>query len=123
VVQYHTKQIVNFLPEAQREFLVHHVKNFVKTNQSLALMHKLNILVGGLPIKKQTFAEKKYIVKNFDQLVQVYNTWIVDNPDLGQPYTDSTMDEQTQAEKAVWTANLALDNSATVTPLLTAAND
>jgi hypothetical protein len=86
-------------------------------------MHKLNILVGGLPIKKQTFAEKKYIVKNFDQLVQVYNTWIVDNPDLGQPYTDSTMDEQTQAEKAVWTANLALDNSATVTPLLTAAND
>jgi hypothetical protein len=123
VVQYHTKQIVDFLPETQREFLLHHVKNFVKANQSLALMNKLNILAGGLPIKKQTFAEKKYIVKNFDQLCQVYNDWIADNPDLGEPYTESVMTAQAEAEKAVWNSSLALAAPTTVTSLLTAAND
>jgi hypothetical protein len=43
-------------------------------------------LVSGVPIKLQTLAEKKKIIKNFDECVEVYNNWVDEN-NMGEKYT------------------------------------
>ena len=65
-------------------------------------MQKLGILPSGIPIKKQTMAEKKSIVKNFNECQDAYNNWIVKYPNLGQPISDDCVSVQIQKDKKFW---------------------
>ena len=65
-------------------------------------MVKLGIMISGPPIKKQTLDDKHRIIKNFDELIKVYNCWIDKNPSIGEPFDDHTMQTQISSESNFW---------------------
>ena len=67
-------------------------------------MQDLGILPnsGHIPIKKQTLSAKKFMVKNFDQCVDAYNNWILQNPEIGQPFDDTQLLNQAEQENNIW---------------------
>ena len=65
-------------------------------------MQELGILVTGIPIKKQTLAGKKAMVKNWNECIEVYNKWTEQWPDLGQPMTTDSVDQQIKLEQHLW---------------------
>jgi hypothetical protein len=71
-------------------------------------MVESGILVSPPPIKKQTLAEKKHIIKNYNHLLKVYNKCILANPEMGLPLDSSTLDHFAQLERNHWnpTTNL-----------------
>ena len=103
--------IVSQSNPAAVDFLKHHRQGFDNVNSAIKKMQQLDIIVSPPPIKKQTLAEKMHIISNFDQCLDLYNEWIVHNPELGQPL--SSVDLQSQAEKEYdfWNSftNLAVD--------------
>jgi hypothetical protein len=62
----------------------------------------LGIVIGGPPIKKQTLVEKIKIVKNFDQLTNIYNQWAISHPDTASPINMDHMSDQIQQESQFW---------------------
>ena len=103
------KNLNNLLPATHQEFLNQHNEIYVKSSESIGNMVESGILVSPPPIKKQTLAEKKHIIKNYNHLLEVYNKWILDNPDMGLPLDASTLDHFAQLERNHWnpTANLS----------------
>jgi hypothetical protein len=109
----HNDQSINGLPVALKEsaaqliisqsgpaaiqFLKQHHQGFDNVNSAIRKMQQLDIIVTPPPIKKQTLSEKMHIINNFDQCLDLYNTWIGGHPDLGTPL--SNMDIQSKAEK------------------------
>jgi hypothetical protein len=66
-------------------------------------MGELGIMLGnGIPIKKQTFAEKRVMIKNFQECADVYNEWIGRNPTVGQPIDTTDLEKHVQAELEFW---------------------
>jgi hypothetical protein len=65
-------------------------------------MIDLGIIVTGPPIKKQTLSEKQKIVKNFDQLLEIYNQWSEQNLDICQPMTSTEVVDKTANENYFW---------------------
>jgi hypothetical protein len=102
IVTTEVKNIVKYLPEDRRNFVKHNLKNYLTVNQSIKRMIELGILISPVPIKKQTLKEKKFIVKNFDECVAVYNNWIEHNPNIGEPITDENIEQANDREKSVW---------------------
>ena len=102
IVTTEVKNIVKYLPEDRRNFVKHNLKNYLTVNQSIKRMIELGILISPVPIKKQTLKEKKFIVKNFDECVAVYNNWIEHNPNIGEPVTDENIEQANDREKSVW---------------------
>jgi hypothetical protein len=92
-----TQLIVSQSCPATMQFLKHHQQGFDNVNNAIKKMEQLDIIISPPPIKKQTLAEKMYMIDNFDQCLDLYNTWIDHHPDLGQPL--SKVDLQSQAEK------------------------
>ena len=65
------------------------------------------------PIKKQILAEKKHIIRNYQNLLDVYNQWIEQNPDMGNPLNNDMLDQFAELEKKQWNpTSLALAISA-----------
>jgi hypothetical protein len=66
-------------------------------------MGELGIMLGnGIPIKKQTFAEKRVMIKNFQECTDVYNEWISRNPTIGRPIDTTDIAQHVQAELEFW---------------------
>jgi hypothetical protein len=65
-------------------------------------MVKDGIMISHPPIKKQTLAEKKHLIKNYQYLLNVYNQWIQQNPDLGKPLDNDTLDRFADIESTRW---------------------
>jgi len=76
--------------------------NYKIANDTVDEMVKLGILQFSIPIKKQTFAEKKYIVKNFEECLQMYNTWIDENQKLGKPMSDKDVEQHIEQDRSTW---------------------
>jgi hypothetical protein len=100
-----TQPLINFLPEQHQKYLNRHQQNYQQSLSNISTMVSQGIIVTAPPIKKQTLAEKKHIVRNYKHLLQVYNTWIEQNPSLGHPLDESTLDQFAQEEHARWTPN------------------
>ncbi len=66
-------------------------------------MIELGIIISGPPIKKQTLGEKKKIVKNFNQLIEIFNQWAELNPDISSTVTDDGITNSIQTENQFWT--------------------
>ena len=92
----------SYLPQTHTEFLNHHTKQYQSTNNAIAEMVKQKIMISAPPIKKQTLAEKKYIVKNFEQCLSIYNEWIAMNPSIGNPVDLDVMDSVADIERRRW---------------------
>jgi hypothetical protein len=97
----HRNVAVNLDP-GRRQFLAENADNYLKAVGSIEKMLELNILVTNPPIKKQTLAEKKLIVKNFDQCVEVYNNWIQQNPSIGSMVTSDQLLLDSETEQKFW---------------------
>lgn len=94
--------IVDKLPIEQKTFIEKHKSNYTKANISINHMVRLGLLVSNIPIKKHTFAEKKFIIKNFDECIAVFNNWILENPNLGTPIDDGKLKLSFESDSATW---------------------
>lgn len=97
-----TKNLNTLLPITHQKFLDQHNESYNKSQKLIVDMVKSGILVSAPPIKKQTLAEKKHIIKNYDHLLEVYNKWISLNSDIGLPVDSSTLEHFAQLERKRW---------------------
>jgi hypothetical protein len=94
--------LTNNIPESHQNFYFTHLSNYQKVNQTIDAMIKLDIIVTPPPIKKQTLAEKRYMVKNFEQCVDAYNDWIEKNPGVSEILEISEIERQIKKEYDFW---------------------
>jgi hypothetical protein len=94
--------IFSLLPQDRQGQLSFAKQGYVEAQKTIDQMIKLGIVISGPPIKKQTLAEKAKIVKNFDQLTEIYNHWAVDNPAIATPMTAKDVSNQVQQENQFW---------------------
>jgi hypothetical protein len=94
--------IFSLLPQERQSELSFAKQGYVEAQKTIDQMIKLGIVISGPPIKKQTLAEKAKIVKNFDQLTEIYNQWAINNPDIATPIADQDVSTQVQQENQFW---------------------
>jgi hypothetical protein len=58
-----------------QNFLIANINSYQTANLAISELVEDKILVTPIPIKLQTLAEKAMIVKNFSEIVEVYNNW------------------------------------------------
>lgn len=97
-----SQSLSKLLPVAHQDFLNQHQHKYQTALTNISTMVATGVLVSPPPIKKQTLAEKKHIIKNYSHLLEVYNKWIRLNPDIGLPLEESTLDQFAQAERNQW---------------------
>jgi hypothetical protein len=95
--------LIELLPEEHQNFLNQHRSTYSTSMNHITQMVNDGLMISAPPIKKQTLAEKKHTIKNYQHLLKVYNLWIEHNPDMGQPLTNDTLDQFANIEKIRWT--------------------
>jgi hypothetical protein len=95
-------RVQDYLKSHHKDFLDQHETNYKIAKKSIEQMQEIGILQNTIPIKKQTLAEKKFIVKNFEECIEVYNNWISKYPDLGNPISDKVLTYDMQEENKKW---------------------
>lgn len=91
----------NQLTVPDQAHLKEHGRKYVETYMGIDSLVKNGTLVTGVPIKLQTLAEKRKVIKNFDQCIEVYNKW-VDQNNLGEHYTNNDLKEIANKESSFW---------------------
>jgi hypothetical protein len=94
--------IFSLLSQERQSELSFAKQGYVEAQKTIDQMIKLGIVIGGPPIKKQTLAEKAKIVKNFDQLTEIYNQWAVDNPAIANSLSVNDVSYQVLQENQFW---------------------
>jgi len=84
-----------------QNYLMEHSQKYVSAYKGIEQLVKQGALVSGIPIKLQTMAEKKKVIKNFDECVDVYNKW-VDQNNLGTKYTNDELKQIANEEVKNW---------------------
>jgi len=97
-----SKLLSELLPMDHQNFLDQHQHKYQTALTNISTMVASGVLLSPPPVKKQTLAEKKHIIKNYNHLLEVYNQWIVLNPDMGLPLEESTLEKFAQAERDRW---------------------
>lgn len=97
--------IKNCIVNHHSDFLNTHISQYQDASTAIQKMVDLGILTNTVPIKKQTLNEKKSIVKNFDECLDMYNSWIVDHPDIGAQLTKTELLESSNNEQVQWFSN------------------
>lgn len=95
--------IQNLLPVAHKNFLEKHRARYYNAVESIIKMQDLGILPSTIPIKKQTLAEKLYLIKNLDQCVQAFNSWAQDHPDITEAIDINSLKQAAEIEyQTMW---------------------
>jgi hypothetical protein len=94
--------IFSLLPHERQTELSFAKQGYLTAQQTIDKMVELGIIISGPPIKKQTLAEKKKIIKNFDQLTDGYNQWTKKNPDLYLPINHNDIVSRISEELDFW---------------------
>jgi hypothetical protein len=84
-----------------QNYLLSHGEKYVKAADGIDLLVKNGTLLTGVPIKLQTMAEKRNIIKNFDECIETYNNW-VDKNGLGTKYTNDDIKLISNNEVKEW---------------------
>jgi hypothetical protein len=103
--------LVELLPDDYQKFLKQHSQSYQTTSDAIEKMVSEGIIITPPPIKKQILAEKKHIIRNYQNLLDVYNQWIEQNPDMevikigAEPadYRDITTLYVKKAYPTIWT--------------------
>jgi hypothetical protein len=90
------------LPVEHTRFLTKNSQNYNLATQSISSMVNDGMMISPPPIKKQTMLEKQFLIKNFEQCLDVYNNWILNNPLVGNPINTSIIDQFAQIEMGYW---------------------
>ena len=98
----YNKKLQSAVIHRSQEFLQHNHVQYLAAADSIERMRELGILGKTIPVKKQTLAEKSFMIKNFSQCVDVYNTWITNNSNLGTPISEELIQQQSAAESEIW---------------------
>jgi len=99
----------NHLPKTQLDFLLKYKNEYINALDSMHKMTKLGIITSPPPMKKQTLAEKKLMIKNFDQCLVTFNNWADKNVDIATPLQNDSLNEQLNNENNYWrSCNLKL---------------
>lgn len=84
-----------------QNYLATHGEKYVNAYKGIEQLVRQGALVTGVPIKLQTMAEKKKVIKNFDECVEVYNKWVDENG-MGIKYTDDELKQIANEEVKTW---------------------
>jgi hypothetical protein len=95
--------IFSLLNKDRQDNLSHARQGYSQAQNTINQMIDLGIVISGPPIKKQTLAEKMKIVKNFDQLLEIYNQWVDSNPEISTKISTDVMSNNIQKENQFWT--------------------
>jgi hypothetical protein len=68
-------------------FLKSHAHTYKQAESQIDNLYHQGYLPSGIPIKLQTFNEKKSIISNFDECVKWYNEWVDEN-EYGKTYEE-----------------------------------
>lgn len=96
------RPLIELLPEAHQKFVNNNQAQYKQIMEEIHHMVGQGVIVSHPPIKKQTLAEKKHIIRNYAHLLNVYNQWILQNPDLGRSLDADTLDQFAEVERARW---------------------
>jgi hypothetical protein len=77
--------ITSLLSQSQQNELAQYNQSYYQAKDAIGKMIEQGVMVSGPPIKKQTLLEKSQIVTNFAELIEIYNNWAVDNPNIATP--------------------------------------
>jgi hypothetical protein len=94
--------IIPLLDSKTQQNLMQYNNGYVSAQKTINQMVDLGIIINGPPIKKQTLAEKRKIIKNYQELLAVYNTWAEKNSDLCDTISDNNIDNQITVESQFW---------------------
>lgn len=98
--------IAEFLPQEQQKFIEQHRDRYDQALNSVRKMRELGILVTDIPVKKQTLKEKMHMVANLQDMIDTYNDWISDNPEVGKPIDQEVIQARIEVEHREWIAPL-----------------
>lgn len=90
------------LPESHVKFLSARKNEYINAMKSMQQMVKLGIITSTPPMKKQTLAEKKLMVQNFDQCLATFNEWADKNTNIVMPIEDKLIEKQVEHENDYW---------------------
>jgi len=108
--------IVPFFDKENQDKLKKYQVGYEKAQATIDQMIPLGIMVSGPPIKKQTLGDKHRMIKNFDELITVYNSWIDQNPGIGELVYQSTVQAQISKESDFWYSIMNSKDSAPALP-------
>jgi hypothetical protein len=94
--------IIPLLDSNTQQNLMQYNNGYVTAQKTINQMVDLGIMISGPPIKKQTLAEKRKIIKNYQELVAVYNNWTDVNQHIAAPINDSDTAESDLCETTFW---------------------
>ena len=102
----------DYLPRVHQEYLQQHQEKYVQARESIDRMQELGILPTTIPIKKQTLAEKMFMIRNIQECLDAYNNWAQGNSDIAQPLSMDDLQSRAQQEYRAWDPELALTTTA-----------
>jgi hypothetical protein len=95
------KNIPGSLSVYDRNFLTKQGPAYAKSFKAIQELVDNKVLVTPVPIKLQTMLEKKLLITNFNQCVDVYNKW-VEEKGVGTPYTSDDINQGIKEEIQRW---------------------
>ena len=101
-VEHNAPALLDYRSPEQAAFLEQHNQRYVAARDSISRMIELGIMTSPVPVKKQTMAEKRYLVKNFAECVVAYNEWVERNPGIAQPITEEELAQHIEKEREIW---------------------
>ena len=117
-----SQPIASLLGPDHAEFIAQHTQKYQDTQRSLQEMCQQGLMISPPPIKKQTLAEKKYMIRNFDQCLDIYNQWVTYNPTVGNPIEMSTLKQFADLERQHWRPTIQLNAPQQVSQLSDSQN-
>lgn len=96
------QNLVEHLPRRQKDYFMVHQSRYQTVQHSIDQMVNLGIMMGPLPIKKQTLAEKRMIVKNFDQCLETYNSWAKLNTHIATEINQADLESSMAHDSFTW---------------------
>jgi hypothetical protein len=94
--------VVSLMSQPQQQALAQFKHGYNQAQQTITQMIDLGIIINGPPIKKQTLSEKQKTIRNFEQLIEIYNNWALANPETASPLSDQDLSNKTHTESEFW---------------------
>jgi hypothetical protein len=103
------KNLLANLSSEQQQHVKTHLPRYQDAQESMMHMQRLGILVSSVPIKKQTLAEKKFIIKNFNQCLDIFNDWAINNPGIAEVIDPDDIEQHIEKDLIAWKSGTTND--------------
>ena len=100
--------VLNSLSRSDQQFLQKNSALYTNSCKAIDELVQHKIITTGIPIKLQTMMEKRRLIRNFDQCVEVYNKWVAEKG-IGDAYTHSEITQSSMNEIGQWHAMSRLE--------------